>query len=210
MHDRDWRSGIAEAIKVALIKDADFYHYLKMHAHELAERDMPVMKEVIYRCAKMHLEHISGGDPFEMGSSRPLDFGHWAAHKLEALNNYEIRHGEAVAVGICLDTIYSFLSGLLKEDEMEDILNLMSSMSFQLYFPEMTEKIDDPQNPKSLLSGLKDFQEHLGGKLTVMLLKKIGRGIEVNHIDHDLVKEAVNILKQHAQNVQKNKTIEFH
>ncbi len=199
---RDWRSGIAEAIKVGLIKDADFFLYIKMNVEKLIARDSTVMQELIYRCAKLHLEHISGGDPFEMGSSRPLDFGHWASHKLEGLTQYDIRHGEAVAVGICLDSIYSHLSGLLSKIELEEIIHLIRKIGFQLYFPELSQNLENPNDPDSLLSGLNEFREHLGGKLTVMLLKRIGQGVEVNEMDFDMIRKSVNILKSYQSQVE--------
>ena len=102
LEDRDWRSGIAEAIKVALIKDLAFFEWLESNVAAMNARDEDVMTEQIYRCADLHMKHISGGDPFELGSARPLDFGHWAAHKLEQLSEYRLRHGEAVAIGIGL------------------------------------------------------------------------------------------------------------
>ncbi|HXH20325.1 MAG TPA: 3-dehydroquinate synthase [Chitinophagales bacterium] len=195
LDDRDWRSGIAEAIKVSLIKDADFFRYIQSNARKLCERDMTVMQDLIYRCAKLHLEHISGGDPFEMGSSRPLDFGHWASHKLEGLTNYDIRHGEAVAIGICLDSIYSSLSGFLSKSEMDEIISVIKEIGFHLYLPELSQNLDKPDHPGSLLSGLNEFREHLGGKLTVMLLKKIGEGVEVNEMDFGLIKKSIALLK---------------
>ncbi len=197
LDDRDWRSGIAEAVKVSLIKDAGFFHFIKSNAGKLKERDIMVMQELIYRCAKLHLEHISGGDPFEMGSSRPLDFGHWASHKLEGLTNYDIRHGEAVAVGICLDTIYSHLTGMLSKEEQDEIISLIRELGFQLYFPELSVNLDKPERPDSLFSGLNEFREHLGGKLTVMLLKKIGKGIEVNEMDFEIIKKSIALLKSY-------------
>ena len=64
------------------------------------------MRRMIRRCAELHVDHIAlGGDPFESGAGRPLDFGHWAAHKLEELSGYRIRHGEAVAAGMALDVV---------------------------------------------------------------------------------------------------------
>src|SRR5699024_9789625 len=123
LEDRDWRSGISEAVKVALLKDAAFFEFLEEHASLLNKRDMPAMQKLIYRCAELHLEHIAtSGDPFEMGSSRPLDFGHWAGHKLEQLTHYRLRHGEAVAIGIALDSAYSFLEGRLAEQHLQRIL----------------------------------------------------------------------------------------
>jgi len=110
--DRVWREGIAEAIKVALIKDAAFFEFLEGAAGGLARRNMGAMQELVYRCAALHVQHIcTGGDPFETGSSRPLDFGHWSAHKLEQMTDHALHHGEAVAVGIALDVTYSHLKG---------------------------------------------------------------------------------------------------
>ncbi len=195
LNDRDWRSGIAEAIKVALIKDAVFFNFIKTNIPQLIARDMPVMQELIYRCAQLHLEHIASGDPFELGSSRPLDFGHWASHKLEGLSNYDIRHGEAVAVGICLDSIYSHLAGMLSQSELDVVIALIKNLGFTIYFPELSQHLDNPQSADSVLSGLQEFREHLGGKLTVMLLEKIGKGVEVHEMDSEKIKKAISRLQ---------------
>ena len=92
--DRDKRAGLAEAVKVACIRDAQFFHRLEADATRLAKFEEGPMRFVIHRSAELHLNHIAGGgDPFEFGSARPLDFGHWSAHKLEPLSDYRIRHG---------------------------------------------------------------------------------------------------------------------
>lgn len=187
LDDRDWRSGISEAIKVALIKDLDFFEWIEKNATALASREMEPMQELIVRCAQMHLDHIAGKDPFEMGSSRPLDFGHWAAHKMEHLSKYEIRHGEAVAMGIALDSTYSYLKGMLTETELNRIISVISELGFNLYHEVLSGEM--------LLKGLEEFREHLGGELTIMLLSKLGKGQEVHEMDQSLVLEAVEKLK---------------
>jgi 3-dehydroquinate synthase len=197
LDDRDWRSGIAEAVKVALIKDANFFDFIHSHSKALGRRDMDAMQEVIYRCAQLHLEHIANsGDPFEMGSSRPLDFGHWAAHKLEHLTNYRLRHGEAVAIGIALDSTYSYLAGLLDCSELQRILNTLSALGFTLYVPEMVEKLSQLEHPDCLFRGLTEFREHLGGELTLTLLKSIGKGIEVHEVNLLLYRQAISLLRE--------------
>ncbi len=193
--DADWRSGIAEAIKVALIKDADFFDFITTHAHALANRDMGAMQTVIYRCAQLHLKHIAtSGDAFEMGSSRPLDFGHWAAHKLEQLTSYDLRHGEAVAIGIALDSTYSYLLSLLSRKDWQQILNTLKVLGFTLYVPELDEELFNFENPRCIFRGLEEFREHLGGTLTITLLESIGKGVEVNEVNLSLYREAVKVL----------------
>ncbi|WP_157433511.1 3-dehydroquinate synthase [Adhaeribacter aquaticus] len=195
LSDREWRAGIAEAIKVALIKDASFFQFIQENAAKLAQRDMAAMQYLIRRSAEMHVQHIGSGDPFEKGSSRPLDFGHWSAHKIEPLSNYRIRHGEAVAMGIALDSVYSHLIGWLTEAEVNQIISVIKALGFELYATEMTSHLDDASHPDSLLHGLQEFREHLGGQLTIMLLEKIGYGVEVHEIDDKLVIEAIKKLQ---------------
>lgn len=203
LDDRDWRAGIAEAIKVALIKDADFFAHLRSHAAALTPpaRDLEAMKTLVYRCAELHLDHIAtSGDPFERGSSRPLDFGHWAAHKLEELTGYRLRHGEAVAIGMALDCVYAHRTGRLAADALDAVLDLMDALGFTLYVPEMDTHLDDPDHPRCLFQGLDAFREHLGGELTIMLVEAIGRSVEVHAVDRDVYREAVAVLRErHAE-----------
>ena len=195
LNDRDWRSGVAEAIKVALIKDADFFDFIRTRAKALVRRDIDTMQEVIYRCAQLHLEHIANsGDPFEKGSSRPLDFGHWAAHKLEQLTNYSLRHGEAVAIGIALDSTYSYLLGLISRLEWRQILDTLSELGFTLYVPELAEQLSELEHPRSLFRGLNEFREHLGGELTLTLLQSLGKGLEVHEVNLSLYRQAISLL----------------
>ena len=193
LEDRDWRAGISEAVKVSLIKDRPFFEFLEDNAARLATRDLPAMERLIFDCARLHMEHIASGDPFEMGSSRPLDFGHWSAHKLEQLSNYELRHGEAVAIGIALDATYSHLTGLLDRHSWERVIKILTTLGFDIYTPYLEEKVDQQY---AVLRGLEEFREHLGGVLTIMLLKDIGTGLETNEMDPAVILRAIEKLKE--------------
>ena len=190
LEQRDWIAGVAEAIKVALIKDEFFFKTIKENAIKLKERDMGAMLKIIYRCAEMHMEHIAkGGDPFESGSSRPLDFGHWSAHKLEQMSNYSLRHGEAVAKGIALDLVYSKLIGFISAEILDEILKVMVDIGFDLSIP-----VSGDEEMQELLKGIQEFREHLGGELTITLINGIGQKVDVHKIDIELMKNAVNFL----------------
>ncbi len=195
LEDRDWRGGLSEALKVALIKDARFFEWLEANAAQLAARDGEAMEYAIFRCAELHLAHIRSGDPFEQGSSRPLDFGHWAAHKLESLTGYTLRHGEAVAIGIALDVVYSRLKAMITPAEGERILQLLVALGLDWYSPELAQHLDEPGHPRSVLTGLEEFREHLGGQLTIMLLDGIGRGREVHEMDAEVLRGAIGFLR---------------
>ncbi len=194
---RDKIAGTAEAVKVALIRDAAFFAWLERHALALAAFERPALASMIRRCAELHMRQIArGGDPFETGSARPLDFGHWAAHKLEALTRHHLRHGEAVAIGIALDSRYSVSAGLLPAGEEERIAALLELLGFRLWTPALEARGADGR--LSVLRGLEEFREHLGGELTITLLEAIGRGVEVHAMDEALVAEAIAWLRARA------------
>jgi len=191
--DRDKRAGYAEAVKVALIRDRGFFESLERDADLLAAFDADAMQRMIYRSAELHVEHIaSGGDPFESGSARPLDFGHWAAHKLEQLSDYQIRHGEAVAIGLALDVIYSRNIGLLDAASTARVLELLRKLGFDLFANELTRL--DAEHQPMILKGLEEFREHLGGQLTLTMLRDIGTGVEVHEIIPAKMLDALNEL----------------
>ena len=155
------------------------------------------MEQLIYRCSQLHLNHIANyGDPFEMGSSRPLDFGHWAAHKLEHLTNYRLRHGEAVAIGMALDCTYSYLDGLLHEADWQEIIQTLKRLGFKLWIPELGNNLAEIKSEQCIFHGLAEFRQHLGGDLAVMLLQGIGKGLEVNEVNIFQYKRAIFMLQE--------------
>jgi 3-dehydroquinate synthase len=195
---RDKRAGIAEAVKVALIRDEDFFTWLETEAEALARFVPNTLDTLVRRCAMLHMRQIAhGGDPFEMRTARPLDYGHWAAHKLEMLTRNALRHGEAVAIGIALDARYSVLARLLPEGEELRIVRLLERLGFRLW--DDTLNLRDETGTRRLLAGLKDFQEHLGGELTITLLAGIGRGIEVHAMDDELIQQSIQWLRTRAR-----------
>ncbi|MBM3850846.1 MAG: 3-dehydroquinate synthase [Verrucomicrobia bacterium] len=192
--DRDKRAGYVEAVKVACIRDHAFFERLERDAPALAAFEPEAMRHLIRRSAELHLDHIAlGGDPFEMGSARPLDFGHWAAHKLEQMTGYRLRHGEAVAIGIALDVFYSVRKALLDRAWAERILGLLERLGFTLFDPEL--RAVGPSGALAVLEGLEEFREHLGGELTITLLESIGRGVEVHEMDLPEVRQALDDLE---------------
>lgn len=187
---RDRIAGMAEAVKVALIRDGAFFAWLERSADALTLFEPDAVAYMIRRCAELHMHQIAlGGDPFEQGSARPLDFGHWSAHKLETLSRNHLRHGEAVAIGIALDTRYSVLAGLLPEGEDLRVAVLLEHLGFRLWHPALARR--DAAGRPLVLAGLEEFREHLGGRLTITLLAGIGRGIEVNAMNPALVAESI-------------------
>ncbi|PXA03374.1 3-dehydroquinate synthase [Coraliomargarita sinensis] len=193
--------GFIEAIKVALIKDCSFFDYIEENAVAIIQRDFGIIRKVLEASARHHVLHIArNGDPFELTSSRPLDFGHWSAHKLEVLTDYALSHGESVAIGIALDSIYSHRKGYLSEAKLQRILKLIQSFGFRIYDERLSELTEDGQYV--ILRGLEEFREHMGGKLTIPLLRDIGDQFEVNDMDGELLIESIESLRSWETTLQ--------
>ncbi|MCH2059013.1 MAG: 3-dehydroquinate synthase [Verrucomicrobiales bacterium] len=187
------RAGIIEAIKVALIRDRLFFEEIERNAMQLRNLESDALEMVIRKSAGLHVDHIStSGDPYELGSARPLDFGHWAAHKLEQITGFSLGHGEAVAVGMAVDLVYSKRIGLISGDDCERILCLIEQVGFNVFDDSLCSGGKDSLN---VLKGLEEFREHLGGQLTITLVPEIGRKVEVNDMDEAEVSAAIEELK---------------
>ena len=193
LETRDWRGGIAEAFKVAIIKDSSFFDFLCNAASDLKKRDLSLMEELIRKCAIMHLEHISdNGDPFEFGSARPLDFGHWSAHKLEVMSGFSIGHGQAVSIGMAIDSCYACSKGMITEDCRDRILEGLANAGLPTWDALLERK--DRTGALEILTGIEDFREHLGGKLCVTLPDPLGSKTEVHEMDVQAIEESVAFL----------------
>jgi 3-dehydroquinate synthase len=189
------RAGFIEAVKVALIRDRSFFEQIEERADELATFKMDAMEQVIRKSAALHLDHIAtSGDPFEKGSARPLDFGHWVAHKLEQLSDFRIGHGDAVAIGLAVDLLYSARIGLVKEATAYRAIDLIERLGFSTYDAILHQV--DKNDMSVVLKGLDEFREHLGGELTITLIQGIGEGVEVHAMDKLHIKSALDELRE--------------
>jgi 3-dehydroquinate synthase len=188
LSDRDWIQGFSEIVKVALLKDKLLFDTVDKHTQQIKDRDLQTAIGLIRTSAKLHFEHITlNGDPFELLDARPLDFGHWSAHKLEQMTHFELGHGQAVAIGIAIDTTYANLMGWLSNADHQRIINTLQRLGFKLFHPVM-------EHTSYILKGLDEFREHLGGKLTIPMLKGIGAPFDVHEIDNNQMRNAITYL----------------
>ena len=192
LSDRDWICGFSEVVKIGMLKDRDLFECMERDADRVRARDESPAHEFIARSAELHLRHITdGGDPFELREARPLDFGHWAAHRLEQMTGFELRHGEAVAIGIALDTVYAELAGIAEPGLADRTLRLIGELGLPVAHPAMSRTTE-------LLAGLQEFREHLGGRLTITLVERPGRPIDVHEMDPELVESSISRLLEEA------------
>lgn len=189
--DRDFRCGFSEAVKVSLLKSTEEFEFLCEHAEKIAARDEAASAHAIAAAVRMHIQHITeGGDPFEMLEARPLDFGHWSAHRMEPLTDYAIRHGEAVSIGVAIDTVYSSLVHGFPQRDAHRVLDCLLGLGLPICDPVL-------EDSETLRVGLEEFRQHLGGRLTLTMLESIGHPIDVHEVDWPKMQTAIETVQSY-------------
>ncbi|QDU65645.1 3-dehydroquinate synthase family protein [Engelhardtia mirabilis] len=163
---RDFRSGIAEAIKVAVIASPQLFARLQAGADRLRAGDVDELAAVVHEAARLKMELIAR-DPYEADLRRPLNFGHTLGHPLETDRAYVgVRHGEAVAVGMAVATQLARSRGTIDEDDASAILDLLAVYG-----------LDDPVGPvdgPGAVARLAEIRMIRGGALNFVLPRRIG------------------------------------
>ena len=191
--DRDFSAGFSEAVKVALLKSPAEFDRLCRNATRIRARDLSAALPAIRASAELHRAHITrGGDPFEALEARPLDYGHWSAHRMEGMTNFALRHGEAVGMGVAIDTVYSSLVHGLPAADAGRVLRSLRDLGLPLDHPALRET-------EALFAGLEEFRQHLGGRLTLTMLRGVGDPLEVHEIDRVAMLEALSRVRESAR-----------
>lgn len=187
--EREFASGFSEAVKVSLLKDSGAFDWLCANAARIRDRDPDAVAHAIDASCRMHLRHITtGGDPFEVRQARPLDFGHWSAHRLESLTRYQLLHGEAVGIGVAIDCLYSAIKLGFPDVDATRVCDCLESLGMPLWHDAI-----DPAD--RLLEGLEEFRQHLGGRLTITMLRRIGDPLDVHEVDTAVMERAIEQLR---------------
>ncbi len=105
-----------------------------------------------------------------------VGFRSLVGHKLEALTQYQLRHGEAVSIGVALDTVYSSLAFGLESETVRETLQTLQRLHLPIYDPWLDKE--------AIFQGLEEFRQHLGGRLTLTMLASLGKPIDVHEVDY--------------------------
>ena len=168
LDDRQYFAGFAEIMKHGLIKDALFYEWLIENMYEICEKDLDVLKEMLMRsCSVKKL--VVEKDPTEQGDRALLNFGHTIGHAIEKAKNFELYHGECVALGAVAAAFISWKKELLTMDEYYEIRD----MFVPFYLPISVDNIDAHE----ILRLTKSDKKMESGKIKFVLLKKIGKAV---------------------------------
>ncbi|MBE5875267.1 MAG: 3-dehydroquinate synthase [Lachnospiraceae bacterium] len=178
LDDRDYYSGMAEVMKYGLIKNASFYEWIIENMYEIHERDLDVLEDMVVKsCTYKKL--VVEKDPTEKGERAILNFGHTIGHAIEKYMNFELSHGECVALGSVAAAYMSWKRELLSMEEYYEIRDMF--VPFNL--PISIENID----PEKILELTASDKKMEGNQIKFILLKKVGKAM----IDNTVTKEEI-------------------
>ncbi len=180
--ERELKSGMAEVIKYALIKDKKFFEYLRKKRYNVYTLEKEVLLNIIEKCCKIKTE-IVNIDQKEKGKRMILNFGHTIGHALEAAESFEgLKHGEAVAIGMIGAARLSHEFGYLDDGELTDIINIINDYGFKTIINF------DRENIYQIMRHDKKAKDN---KLRWVLLSNIGNTVIKDDIEEKLAKNVL-------------------
>lgn len=165
---RQYFSGMAEVLKSALIKDGKFYEWLINHFYEICERDQEIIEEMIFRTNEIK-KHIVEKDPFETGERALLNFGHTLGHAIEKYKNFELLHGECVALGCVCAAYISWKRDMIADDDYYEIRDMFVPFCLPITIEDI-----EPEKIVQLTHSDKKAENDF---VKFILLEKVGKAV---------------------------------
>ncbi len=179
---RQFASGFAEVMKHGLIKDQNFYEWLLDNIYEINDKEEDVLCEMIKRSCEIK-KAVVEKDPTEKGDRMLLNFGHTLGHAIEKAKNFELFHGECVALGAIAAAFISWKKGMISMEEYYEIRDMF--VPFNL--PISIEDLD----PLEVIELAKSDKKADSDKIRFVLLKAIGKAVVSMDVTEDEMKAAL-------------------
>lgn len=179
---RQYYSGFAEIMKHGLIRDAIFYEWLLENMYEICDRDPDILEEMVEKSSSIK-KLVVEKDPTEQGDRALLNFGHTIGHAIEKAKNFELYHGECVALGCVAAAFISWKHELLTMEEYYEIRDMF--VPFQL--PISIEDTD----PEEILKLTKADKKMDAGRIRFILLRKLGKAVIDTTVSNEDILSAV-------------------
>ena len=171
-------SGMGEVLKSGLIRDARFYEWTINHMSEIQERIYPVLVKMVRKCCEIKAAVVES-DPTEQGERALLNLGHTVGHAVEKLKNFELLHGQCVALGTIAAAYISFKRGCLSTEEFYEIRDMNVGFDLPIFFNGLDNE--------AVLQTTKSDKKMDNGRIKFILLKKIGQA----YIDKTVTDEEI-------------------
>ncbi len=186
---RELKSGYSEIVKHALIKDVSFFNWLDRNYSKLIKLNPLILKKAISKSINIKLWYVQKDQKEKLinkNSRSMLNFGHTIGHSLEKFYNYNKRlnHGEAISIGIIVESIISNKLGYLSNNELNKIIKHFKKVDLKI--------LDKNVGSRKVLMNIFSDKKNYNDKINIVLLKKIGDSFFYRNIERDKLKKILN------------------
>lgn len=183
--DDQFASGMGEVLKTGLIRDEKLYDWTINHMSEIQERITPVLTKMIRKCCEIKADVVAK-DPKETGERAILNFGHTLGHAIEKLKNFELLHGQCVALGSIAAAYISFKRGYLSTEEFYEIRDMNVGFDLPMFFSGL--------EPDAIIQTTKSDKKVSNGQMKFILLEKLGKAVIVTDVTEEEMREAIHFI----------------
>lgn len=176
----EFSNGMAEVIKSAVIKDGDFFGFIETNMEKIKTLDDTIMEEVVFRSAGIKAEVVSQ-DELDMGPRNILNFGHTVGHAIETVSDFEVEHGQAVAIGMMAEARIAQRMGLLDSSELTRLKDVIAGVGLPTEIPRL--------DTGKMIEAIKHDKKIVAGKVRFVLPRAIGNVFITEEVNTSLVEE---------------------
>ena len=171
--DKEYLNGLVESIKMAAIRDKEFFEYINANKSSILKRSKAIMEYIIAESCRLKAEIVEQ-DEKEAGIRKLLNFGHTAAHGIESDSNYKIHHGFAVALGMIYESKYALQNGYTDKETYEAVYGLLKSLKYPTHY--------EPKDIDKMLEAVSKDKKAGKNGISVAFNRKNMQGIIINDI----------------------------
>lgn len=182
LDERQFYAGFAEAMKSALIRDVHYYEWQIENLYEICDKELDVLEELVLGSLKVK-KFIVEKDPYEQGERALLNLGHTIGHAIEKYKNFNMLHGECVALGCVAAAYISYQKNMLSMEEYYEIRDMFVPFNLPISIEDM--------DIETVLSYTKADKKMDNNQIKFVLLKKIGKAVVDNSVTDDEVRAAL-------------------
>ncbi len=187
LDDKQFACGMAEILKHGLLRDQAYYQWLKAHAAAIQAKDMDVLREMIFRSCQIKADVVEQ-DPMEKGPRALLNLGHTIGHAIEKKMNFQMLHGQCVALGCVAAAFLSWRRGFIEEADLAKIKEMNRLFN-------LPEQLDGKLSTQELLEATKKDKKMSQGQIRFILLRQIGEAFADFSVTEAEICEAIDSLK---------------
>jgi 3-dehydroquinate synthase len=179
---KEFANGMAEVIKSAVIQDSPFFTFIEASLDKIKQMDDDALEEVVFRSASIKA-NVVAQDELDMGLRNILNFGHTVGHAIETVSDFEVEHGQAIAMGMMAAARIAQKKGFLASGELTRLKGVIAGAGLPTEMPYLDNK--------KIIQAIRHDKKIIAGRIRFVLPKAIGNVFVTDEVSLSLLEEVL-------------------